>query len=96
MDKKRARLGQLHLIKSLEKKFGDQVKKVQTPKTLAIQKLFKSRVRMLLYPVKYLGPLIANVTWELSKVNDGAHQEAILGMCCIIKYVLNIRNFGLS
>ena len=42
------------------------------------------------------GDDLANVTWELSKVNFGASKTAFLKMRNVIKYVLNIKNLGLK
>ena len=50
---------------------------------------------MLLYLVKYLCPNLANVTRELSKANNGVNPAAYK-KCCVIRYVLDMKNLGLK
>ena len=51
---------------------------------------------MLLYLVKHSRPDIANPVRELSKVLDGATEEAFKEMMCLIKYVLDTKGWGLK
>ena len=51
---------------------------------------------MLLYLVKASRPIIANATWEHSKVNDRVSKVAFLEMHCVIKYVLDTKKLGLK
>ena len=58
--------------------------------------LFWSRVRMFLYLTKLSSPNIANLTLKQSKVNDGANPAVFNEFLCLIKYVLDIKHFGLK
>ena len=88
-DKNRAWLGQSHLIKNLEKKFGEHMQDIWSHKTPDTSNFFIIRpvinsekistedqqeywlgVSLLLYLVKHLCPILANMTRELSKAND--------------------------
>ena len=60
------------------------------------QKLFRSGVGMLLYLVKHSQPDIANPVRELSKVLDGATQEAFKELHRVIRYVLDTKTCGLK
>ena len=60
------------------------------------QKLYRSGVGMLLYLVKHSRPDIANPVRELSKVLDGATEEAFKEMLRVIKYVLDTKSWGLK
>ena len=60
------------------------------------QKLFHSEVGRLLYLVKYSRPDIANPVRELSKVLDGATEEAGRELHRVIKYVLDTKTWGLK
>ena len=51
---------------------------------------------MLLYLVKHSRPDIANPVRELSKVLDGATEEAFKEMLRVIKYVLDTKSWGLK
>ena len=51
-------------------------------------------VGMLLYLVKQSTLDIANVTKKLSQSNDGANHAALKELLCVIKYVLDAKNFG--
>jgi hypothetical protein len=93
-DKTKAWLGQPHLIKKLEKRFGEAVaslQKYRTPGTPFDRKskplvspedqvLYRSGMGMQLYLVKHSCPDIVNVVRELSKVMDGATPAALKEM----------------
>ena len=51
---------------------------------------------MLLELVKHSCPNLANVTRELSKVNDGANPTAYEDLLHVIRYVLDTKNLGLK
>ena len=51
---------------------------------------------MLLYLVKHSRPDIVNPVRELSKVLEGATQEAFKLLHCIIKYVLDTKTWGIK
>ena len=55
------------------------------------QKLYHSRIGMLLYIIKNLRPGIVNMVQELSKVMDGVKQAKFLEMHQVIKYALDTR-----
>ncbi len=59
------------------------------------QSLYRSGIGMLLYLIKYSRPDIANALHECTKVLDGATMYAYCDMLCIIKYVLDTKDFGL-
>ena len=99
-DKKRAWLGQLHLIEILVKKFGNHVKNIHTNKMPGIpkfsvedQKEYWSSVAMLLFLFKHSRPYTANVMRELSKANNGAKPVAFKN-CCVIKLFWTLRIFA--
>ena len=56
------------------------------------QRKYQLGVGMLLYLVKHLHPDLANMTRDLSKVNDGANPAAYKELLCVIKYVLDMKN----
>ena len=49
---------------------------------------------MLFYLVKHSCPVLANMTKELSKANDGAISAAYKELLPVIKYVLDTKNLG--
>ena len=51
---------------------------------------------MLLFLDEHSSPDIANSTHALSKVNDDANLAVLFEMHCVIKYMLDITNFGLK
>jgi hypothetical protein len=60
------------------------------------QALYRLGIVMLLYRVKHPRPNITNVVRELSKVMDGATLAAIKEMKRVIKFVLDMRHYGLK
>ena len=85
---KKACLGQPFLIKSLEKKFDQEVMKGQSPMMpinyaeiffVEDKKIFQSRIGMLLYLVKHSRPDLANTT-QLFQVMYSENQAAFLEM----------------
>ena len=50
-------------------------------------------IDMLFILVKHLRSDIANMTRELSKAKNGANLVAFKAMLCIIKYILDTKNF---
>ena len=50
---------------------------------------------MLLYLIEHVRPDSANATQELSKVNDGASLAVSHELLYVIKYMVDIKNFGL-
>ena len=110
--KKHAWLGQPHLDKNLENKFGGLVHKVWSHKIRGTHKFlivrpkeenekinqwdYRLGVGMLLYLVKHLRPNLTNATRELLKVNDSANPTAYKELLCVIKYVMDIQNLGLE
>ena len=99
-DKKRAWLGQPHLIKNMEKKFGEHIQDILSHKTPGMPKFLISAkhqqeyqlgVGILLYLVKHLHPDLANTTRELSKVNGGTNPAAYKELLHVIKYVLDMK-----
>ena len=55
-----------------------------------------SGISMLYYLLKHLCLDLANVTRELSKVNNGANPTVFKEFLCVIKYVLDTKNHGLK
>ena len=51
---------------------------------------------MLLYLVEQSCPNLANMKMEQSKANNGANPAAYKELLCVIKYVLDTKNFGLK
>ena len=49
-----------------------------------------------MFLVKYLCPDLANTTRKLSKANDGANPVAFNDLLHVIKYVIDMKNFGLK
>ena len=114
-DKKRAWLGQPHLIKNMEKNFGEDLQDVWSHKTSGMPKLlivrpmigseknstdnqwkYQSGVGMLLYLVKHSHLNLANMSRELSKVNNGSNPATYKELLHVIKYVLDTNNLGLK
>ena len=107
MNEKRAWLEHPHFIKNLGEN-GGQVKKaglsklsmvrlmVDREKNSAKEKICWSGVRMLLFFIKYFSLYIANMTRELSKVNDGVNHRAFCELFHAIIYVLNTINLSLQ
>ena len=60
------------------------------------QQNYQSGIDMLLYLTKHSCHDLANATRELSKANDGANPAAYKELLCVIKYILNTKNFGLK
>ena len=78
----------------MEKKFGGLVenKKISTED----QQDHQSGIGMLLYQVKHLCPNLANETKKLSKANNGTNPVAYKELLHVIRYVINMKNFGLK
>ena len=51
---------------------------------------------MLLFLVKHSRPDIANITKELSNANSGADPAVFCELLCVMRYILNTKNFGLK
>ena len=60
------------------------------------QSRYRSGVGMLLWIMKCTRPDISNAVRELTKVMDGATEEAMKEMLRVIKFVLDTRNIGLK
>ena len=60
------------------------------------QSRYRSGVGMLLWIMKCTRPDISNAVRELTKVMDGATEEAMKEMFRVIKFVLDTRNIGLK
>ena len=104
-DKKRAWLGQPHLIKNMQKQFGKLVQDVQihktpgTPKFLIIRPSVKIETilhRYVIVPGETLAPHLANVSRELSKANNGSNPAAYKEILCVTRYVLDTKNLGIQ
>ena len=98
---KKAWLGQPFLIERLEKKFGEQIWRVEVARCQVQQNVRpidgteKSKT-VLLYLMKYSRPNIAKSTWELSNIIDGANQTVFLEIHLVITYLVNIRSMELK
>ena len=60
------------------------------------QRVFRSRVGMLLYLVKHSRPDIANAVRELSKSMDGATLAGMKELKRVVKYVIDTEEYGLK
>ncbi len=63
--------------------------------SIAEQSMYQSGIGMLLYLVKHSRPDITNAVCEHTKVIDGVTMNAYHEMLCIIKYVLDTKDYRL-
>ncbi len=60
------------------------------------QKLYQLAIGTLLYLLKYSRPCLANLLCELSKALDGASQASFKELKRVIKFVLDMADYGLK
>jgi len=106
-DKLSAWIGQLHLMKKLEERFGYMVNKnmqylslgtpnyrIARPKNEDNE--YQSAIGTLLFLLKHSWPCLANLLRELSKVLNCRTEAAWKELCRLIKHVIDTKEYGLK